>query len=104
VIRVMNKNGKTCPILLCDICEKQIDNLGMGAAIFPRSSTEGEITEVLHTHKKSCHDIAEKRIGGKSSAPWQELQDHFIWLMANSGKPATELAVRANSLGEVGAL
>ena len=104
MIRVVEKNARTYPLLICDICGERIENLGLGAAVFPRTDVDGEINDVLHVHKRSCHDAAERKVGGGKGAPWQELQDHFVYLMANAGKPVEQLVERAKTLNDFGVL
>lgn len=98
MIRVLEKSGRSCPVLLCDICGERIENLGLGAAVFPRTTAEDELREVLHVHKRACHDAAERQLAGLKGAPWQELQDHFIYLVSNSGKPVEDLLERSKTL------
>ena len=81
-IKIWENNGRTAPILVCDICDTPIDDAGEGAAVF-KSIPNGSSTKVLHVHKKGCHNKAEMQLGGRSATGWQELKDHLNWLMKN---------------------
>nr|WP_199045288.1 hypothetical protein [Dyella sp. ASV24] len=102
MIKILNKGGLTYPIFVCDVCNKKINNLGLAAAIFQRSEIEGEVQNVLHVHKNACQDKGEKKLGG--IAPWQELQDHVILLIGNSGGSLAGLTERQEDLGPFGLL
>lgn len=102
MIKILNQGGLTCPIFVCDVCNMKIDDLGLGAAIFQRSEVEGEVQDVLHVHKNACHNKGEQKLGG--IVPWQELQDHVILLIGNSGKSLADLTERQEHIAPFGVL
>lgn len=83
MIKMLKFSGRSAPVIICDICGKRIEEVKLGAAVFPQIDTEGAIAEVLHVHKRDCHNAAEQKIGGGESAPWQELRHHLSYLLHN---------------------
>ena len=81
MIRIQSTGGterKITPIFVCDICQKPIEEIGAGAAVFRGHGLgEDDLHDVLHVHKKKCLDIADlKLVGEGRQAPWHELRDH----------------------------
>lgn len=91
MIKMLSASGRSAPVLMCDVCGERIKLVGMGAAVFPRSDSDGAEVEVLHVHKGECHDKAESRVGSGKGAPWQELGNHFSYLLHNIGLPMSRL-------------
>jgi hypothetical protein len=85
MIKMLNASGRSAPVIICDICGKRIKEHELGAAVFPRTDSEGAIAEILHVHKGQCHDEAEQKVGGGKGAPWLELINHFSYLLHNLG-------------------
>ena len=104
VIRILEANGRSCPLLMCDVCGERILSLKEGAAVFRSIKESGSTSEVMHVHKRECHNQAEKKMGDGKKCPWQELQDHFYYVLANSESSPDELKKRAESLGNLGLL
>lgn len=104
MIKILNVQGRSAPVLICDICDQAIKNVGLAAAVFPRSDVEGELSPVLHVHKGTCLDRADVRVAAASHAPWQELTHHLVWLLQNVGMDAAALAnasASANTLNRI---
>jgi hypothetical protein len=104
VIKMLNFQGRSAPLLVCDVCAQPIRDAGLAAAVFPRSDVEGEIFSVLHVHKGACHDRAEADLDGAAGAPWQELRHHLVYLLGNVGLDDESLAeaiVSADTLGRI---
>jgi hypothetical protein len=92
MIVIFTRNGRSCPRVVCDVCERPITDAQLGAAIFPQYDLEGkEQLAVLHAHKGRCHDLAESRLGGRTKTLWQELRKHLLYLVCNAGMTPEEL-------------
>lgn len=67
------------PVIICDECHKEIEDIDMAIAAMPASKefTE-EIQQVLHVHKANCFDMLEKREG--EYLPWLELHEYLLML------------------------
>jgi len=72
-------NGDRVPIIICDECHKELEDIEMAIAAMPASQefTE-EIQQVLHIHKTNCFDVLEIREG--EFLPWLELQEYLFLL------------------------
>jgi len=92
MIKILNEGSFAYPIFVCDVCNKRIDDIGLGAAVSDRSGGDGEIQDVLHVHKGACHEKGDEKLGG--IATWKELQDHVILLIVNSGLNPADLTKR----------
>ena len=74
------------PVFSCDVCNQLIADIQYAAAVYRNDGVgEGELLTVLHVHKGSCHDEAERRFAGEDRAPWAELADHVEELLASVG-------------------
>ena len=102
MIKAMYENGFTGAIVVCDICEKRIEDAGGGAAVYPSVYTEEEILEVLHVHRGSCRKMAEKKLGGKNNTVSDELIDHMLNACASVGLSVEELERKRNANRESG--
>lgn len=89
MIRFRSSGGlerRITPVFVCDICGKQITNIGGGAVVFRnRGVGEDELLELLHVHKGKCHDQAEAQLVGGDKGPWHELADHLNAIAAGMG-------------------
>jgi len=90
-----NSNGRSAPLLICDVCGYTIDDVSDGAAVFAHVSGEGTATPVMHVHKKTCHDKADEVIGSDASPRWDELSVHLLNLAHNVGMSVEKLAALA---------
>lgn len=89
MIKILIRDGRTCPIFVCDICGDMISDVNEGAAIFSCSGNENEKTAVMHAHKSACHEKAEAQF---SNDGWDELARHIYLLGLNTGLTAEEYA------------
>lgn len=97
MIKVMNKGYRSVPIICCDVCGSWIDDADAGAAVFRRTTGEGDISEALHTHKGRCHVVAEEQLGGQAQTGWHELRQHLHLLTFNTGLPPAVLQKREDN-------
>jgi hypothetical protein len=76
-----------CYVCTCDICGKPIRDAGDGAAVYrDRGQREGELKRVLHVHKGKCLHRADRQLCGEGGmCPWDELEDHLIEVLTNTG-------------------
>lgn len=82
MIRMILREGRCGPLVVCDICGDMISDADEGVAVFQGEPHENSKFDVIHAHKDRCHTLAEKRIG--STADWQELGLHLYWLCKNT--------------------
>ena len=96
MIKVIVRQGVLVPIVICDICNQQIQDLEKAAAVNPPIvELEAEKpTEILYAHKGKCHDLAEERLNQQygRTASWQDLSTHFYFLCNNGGLTAEKMA------------
>ena len=90
MIRVRVTEGFAEPVLLCDICSSLILDGRQAAALYPRSTDEGDVLQVLHVHKEKCLARGEAKLG--AVPVWLELEDHLRYLIRNCGVSAAKLA------------
>ena len=74
MIEMVRKDGKTCPVIFCDVCGKLIKDVDMGMVSFT-SMEEGNIP-VKFVHKFTCD---------QGDPMWQELSHFLAWLLQNVG-------------------
>lgn len=91
MIRTLRKQGRDIPMLICDVCESWIEGAGEAAAVWRTASADGEISAVLHVHKRGCHAQAELHLGGDQYCSWEELGTHLLYLTSNTGLSPMEL-------------
>lgn len=80
--------GAYAPTLVCDICGRPIEDLGLGVYAFVNRS-DACPQEALIAHKGDCHDRAEEQLeaGDVGSAGWGELRT-LPARLANNSNPA----------------
>jgi hypothetical protein len=92
MLKVMQKNARTVPMLCCDPCGSWIDEATAGAAVFASLDDDGETKEVALVHKGACHDKTETALRLKGlSVGWQELSRYLGDLLHNTGLPLEKL-------------
>lgn len=74
MIKMMHRDGRIAPVVVCDVCSDMISDAREGAAVFTCTAKPNAKTEVLHAHKDQCHDQAEARIDNPG---WDELALHL---------------------------
>lgn len=88
MIRFRSSGGQErniTPVFVCDICDQAIVSFGGSAVAFWNHGVgEQELPELLHVHKRTCHDEAEMRLAGRGG-PWHELADHLNELVMGLG-------------------
>lgn len=79
IAAINTSSGDRVPVIICDECHKDIEDIEMAIAVMPPSEEfAGEIYQVLHIHKANCYDALEKREG--ECLPWLELQEYLLLL------------------------
>ncbi|UPG92666.1 hypothetical protein [Luteibacter aegosomatissinici] len=105
MIKILNTQGISGPVLCCDVCDERIDDFGLGAAVFSRSNAENSLTPVFIVHKGGCHDAAERKIRAAGlRSGWEELKHHFVYLLHNGGvspESFVESSVSADRIGRI---
>lgn len=81
-IKILYRDQRNCPVVVCDVCQDMIGNAGEGAVVFRCSAPENSKLVCLHVHKGECHDKAEE---GIEDAGWEELGAHMAYIMSNLG-------------------
>lgn len=92
MIRIWHRAGRTCPVVVCDICDDMISNAEEGAAVFSCRSKDNLKTNVVHVHKGACQDKAEEQIGDDSG--WDELGHHLYLVCSNTAVKYAEETAR----------
>jgi len=98
MLKILVRNSRYAPVLICDVCNQLITSVTEGAAVFPNRSPEhafwpdGQFLNVMHVHKGQCHDTAEVVLGGRAVAGWTELSHHLVFLLGNVSMGEEELS------------
>jgi hypothetical protein len=98
-IQILHRDGRTAPVIVCDICGDMISDVREGAAVFNCKVAPNSKTPVLHAHKGGCHDAAEHRFDDPG---WDELGLHLYRVGFNSGLKHEEEAAREKRLRDAG--
>lgn len=91
-------DGRSCPMIVCDMCRERLLEAGKAAAVFTNFGEPGGKVRSLHVHKgridgHTCHEEADALIRKDGGTPgWQEMKSFLADLVHNSGFPAEELA------------
>lgn len=106
MIKVVVRQGVVVPIVICDICNQQIQDLERAAAVNPpiiKLRAENPV-DIIYAHKGKCHDIAEQRLSQQygQTAEWQELSTHFYFLCNGGGLTAEKMARKDWMFRELG--
>ena len=95
MIRILHNAERRRPILTCDVCERQITNARLAAALFNSNSTDlnnGDLQNVVYVHKGRCFDTAESRMMELGVQPgWNELTRHLSRLLHSVGLTADQV-------------
>ena len=91
MIKMAQVDGITMAAVFCDICKKQIKELGLGTAVYCCLDAPTETAEVLHAHKGKCLDAAEEKLGGRKDTAWQELSSHITDMLLTTGVPRAKI-------------
>lgn len=102
MIRIHYKDGRNIPVLMCDVCGTWIEDAKEGAAVFVTPQNNGDTTDVMHVHKRACHDAAEAKLGGRAKCSWQELSEHMLHLTHNTALPVERLKEIADRQDQFG--
>lgn len=86
MIRQVYRYGAYHPIVVCDVCEKIIEDASKATVVFPMVSGErpGDINSLHHAHKGQCLKHAELQLGGGLKCGTMELTHHLLLLLENT--------------------
>ena len=92
-------NGQAVPKITCASCGEVISNAKQAGIVFRNFMNNGEITNVLYTHKNfvngNCMAKAESVIRSDGGEPgWLELSEHLASLVDNVGLTAKDIERR----------
>jgi len=91
MIKILYHHDKSCPILICDICGKKIENINNGSVAFRLSDpqgvylVEGDLTDPLYVHSGECFLKAEAKLGEMQATGSEALSFHLYYLARNLG-------------------
>ena len=76
--------GRALAVVLCDVCQKQIKDVGMAMVRWGRTEEKDGIviTDLLYCHKGECDETANN---SRRDDQWWELQHFLVRLAMNSG-------------------
>ena len=76
MIRTLFYRERYVPIFVCDQCGRRIEDAGLALAINDLSmlNTDGDSTNVFHTHKGACTEALEAKLGDAGSATLRRKQ------------------------------
>jgi hypothetical protein len=87
MIRIEHNEYGSCPIVVCDHCQKQIVEAKDGAYFFdmPLKTWNGQQVDILFAHYNRCFDQVETRMknGGSDLVGWIPLSAFPIYLERN---------------------
>jgi hypothetical protein len=84
-------DGRSCPLVICDVCAEAIKDVGLGMVKWDR-----EGGEVIVCHKHQCDHTSAG--GANAKWPWQELGVHMIYLCQNMKMDFKEELERADQM------
>lgn len=85
------KPDLSCPIFVCDICNKKIERIEEGMYHWHEEGFLPTDEPIMILHKKPCSYILESR---EKITPWVELRELLGYLPNNSGMPWAKLIER----------
>ncbi len=88
MIRMLYKEGRYSAVIICDHCQKRIEDYQLAAesVMSGNDKKDGELLEVFHVHKGECLDQMENKATAKGlRMGWSELRDHLLQVSMNVG-------------------
>lgn len=100
MIQLATVDGRTLAMIMCDACEVQIDDAGMGMVRWSRADdSSGNVIEKLtFCHKGKCD---EELNAERPDDPWWELSHFLARLLTSTGM---DVAAVEGSMADVGGL
>jgi hypothetical protein len=99
MITFIRINGRSCPLVFCDQCGKQITEPRLGMVLFSDDiGEEGEQCKPIFLHKGECDEKAKR---GRESNGWIELTSFAKQLAYNCGIRSVEFQGFVNSTSEL---
>ena len=83
MIKVIFHEGKFIPLVLCDICDRQITDATQAIVVSYFLRTFQDDWKVFYVHKGKCSDVAATRFN--EPATWEKLSTHLYLLCHNLG-------------------
>jgi len=80
------QEGQTCPMILCDYCQKPIEDINDGVTVYPDHDFEDGVTFIpLFAHNGKCHEAIEENNDNieTGNGGWQPLSYDIHWLLKN---------------------
>jgi transcription initiation factor TFIIIB Brf1 subunit/transcription initiation factor TFIIB len=81
MIAILKKDGRYCPVIVCDQCGMVIDD-ALAAMEVSSSAPEGTTAQAFHVHKGTCDQALSARLGGIHGS--EELVVHLVELVKNA--------------------
>lgn len=92
MLKVIRTGDRMVPLVCCNVCEKWIDGVEFGAAVFCNPVNKGDTQEVQLVHRGVCHESAEATLRAVGETPhWQELKRYLMDGLYNSGLALKEV-------------
>lgn len=91
--KVLHKDDKLIPILICDHCGERIEDAGNANCLLEEDRPypdDGETTDVYHVHKGECDRALSAELS-EGGAGHSELETHLWRLCHNSGLPSDRI-------------
>jgi hypothetical protein len=96
MIKILYLNGRYNPVLVCDHCDKRIEDAELALAVNVRpKGDKDETLDCYHVHKGDCDRSLERKLGQVGTI---ELTTHLVHLTHNSGLTPSDLKKESDKL------
>jgi len=78
------KEGKSCPVFVCDVCKEVIPSARQGVAVYKENIGQGELRTFYTVCARECHELMETHFENENNwGGWQPLEYVMHWLCEN---------------------
>lgn len=103
MIKFISKGLRNYPVIVCEVCGLQVENVKNGAVVLRDRLPEGEMTDAYFVHKDHCLEIAQTNLLQVSALPdWMELEAFLVQLVNSTGSSPDKLKEWDNWLKKFG--
>lgn len=92
--KIVFNNGVHAPAIICDLCERPIEDARSGVAIFPVIEKQGEVVDLAFAHQGPCARTAAENLENLGyQAGTIDLMAYMRYLTFNLGLAPEDLEV-----------
>lgn len=104
MFEIKSSNGRSEPMLVCDICGDTIQDASKSAVVFRSGMVNNDRSKTMFVHKgkidgMTCHEKADSLIRAENGIPgWQEFKTYLSHFASNVRFPPAEIAKYAEDM------